>query len=95
MKIWLITLEGKRLAIAHPEDGADRARVSCACPACGATEFDVQGKAQRPSADDRAWEADGVACCCGASVGIIRAEPSTIFGVREDAAVLHGRPRVY
>jgi len=43
----------------------------------------------------RAYEADGYTACCGAYLGIIRVEPSTIFGLREDEAVLYGRVRVY
>ena len=48
-----------------------------------------------PSADDRAWEADAVALCCRSTVGILRVEMSTLFGVREDELVLRGRCRVY
>lgn len=69
--------------------------VEGVCPKCGAAPLKVQGTGRRPSADDRAWEADAVAVCCGAYVGTLRAEVNTLFGVREDRAVLEGRCRVY
>jgi len=47
-----------------------------------------------PSADDRAYESTALCVDCGAVVGLLRAEPSTIFGVREDRAVCE-RVRVY
>jgi hypothetical protein len=57
--------------------------------------FKVAGTGRRPSADDRAWECDAHCLACKAHVGTLRAEMSTLFGVREDEAVLNGRPRVY
>lgn len=74
---------------------SDHAVADKPCPHCSATPLKVAGTGRRPSKDDRAWEADAVALCCKKAVGIIRVEMSTIFGVREDEAVLHGRCRVY
>jgi hypothetical protein len=84
-----------RLVLAFKE--ADHATVEGEppCPECGAKVWGVQGSGSRPSADDRAYEADGYATCCKARVGTIRFEPDTLFGVREDRAVLQGRCRVY
>lgn len=89
MKMWL-TCEGERVAIATPFEGADHAVVTGgACPGCGASPFKIAGDGRRPSIDDRAWEADGYALCCKRCVGVIRVEPSTLFGVREDEAVMN------
>lgn len=94
MRIFLLYGEERRtLRVPYPD--ADHAVVDGTCPVCGSGDFKVSGRNQRPSSDDRAWEADAVALCCRASVGTIRAEPDTIFGVREDEAVLRGRVRVY
>lgn len=57
------------------------------CPKCGAHPLRVQGTGRRIAADDRAYEADAVAMCCSQPCGIIRAEVSTLFGLREDEAV--------
>jgi hypothetical protein len=95
-KIFLLR-DGRRLRLKTPFDGDDHADVvGELCPECGSEVFAVQGGNMRPSEDDRAWEADGVSTCCKTPVGTIRAEVSTIFGVREDQAVLeHGRCRAY
>ena len=78
-----------------PFYGADHGIATGSCPRCAAPELRVAGGNLRKSADDRAYESDGVALCCSARVGVIRAEPDTLFGVAEDEAVLHGRARVY
>ena len=95
MKVYLLTPTGPRRKARVPYEDADHAVVAGSCPACGAADFRVAGTGRRPSADDRAWEADAVALCCGRHVGTIRLEPNTLFGVREDEAVLRGRWRVY
>lgn len=92
MKIRLVS---SRRTVTVPFAGADHAIASGACFHCGAEPFKIAGGGMRASADDRAWESDGKALCCGKAVGVIRAEPDTIFGVREDDAVLGGRCRVY
>ena len=95
MKIFLIVREGPRRKAQLPYPEADHAEVEGACPACGVVPLKVAGTGRRASKDDRAWEADGVALCCRVYVGTIRVETNTLFGVREDEAVLRGRCRVY
>lgn len=94
MKLALLT-SGTALYLRLPHEGADHAIATGDCPKCGSTNFGVQGKNQRISDDDQAYEADGYCCACKAHVGTIRAELNTLFGLREDEVVLHGRPRVY
>lgn len=77
------------------------------CPHCSYSEavvfgdgseergFKVAGRNQRISADDRAYESDGVALCCKARVGTLRAEPETLFGIDEDEAVAGLGIRIY
>lgn len=86
MKIFLI-YENKRIRCTVPFVGADHAVADGACPLCKAEPFKIAGAGRRPSTDDRAWEADAVAYCCDQPVGVIRAEPNTLFGVREDAQI--------
>lgn len=95
MKIRLLVSPTDTRVVTLPAPGADHAVAEGCCPSCKTADFKIAGKGQRPSADDRAHEADGVCLACRKSVGLIRAEPDTLFGVREDEAVLHGRPRVY
>lgn len=64
------------------------------CPYCAAP-LGVAGSGQRPSDDDQAWEADAGCTACKAHLGLLRVEVNTLFGVREDRAVLQGRCRVY
>lgn len=94
MKTFLV-IDGVRHTIKTPFDGADHALATIPCPHCGVAAMGVQGSGMRPSEDDRAWEADGHCASCKKRVGLIRAEPDTLFGVREDRAVLNGRCRVY
>ncbi len=94
MKMFLL-LDGAKRTIAVPHHGAAYAQVEGSCPLCRCADFKVAGEGRRASTDDRAWEADARALCCNASVGTIRVEPNTLFGVREDEAVLRGRCRVY
>lgn len=74
---------------------ASHATAPDKCPYCGTVPFLVAGHGSRPSADDRAWEADGGCIKCRAHVGTIRQEVSTIFGVREDARVTSMGIRVF
>jgi hypothetical protein len=80
-----------------PDSGSDHVTVDGQeCPHCHATPFRVRGMGPRVAADDRAYEASAACLTCGRTVGVLRAEPSTIFGIREDEAVLrHSRCRVY
>jgi hypothetical protein len=89
--------DGKKVAtMREPFPGAPHAVVKdLPCPACADAPFKVAGSGMAPSEDDRAYEAEGYCCACKAHVGRIRAEVNTLFGVREDRAVLQGRCRVY
>lgn len=87
--------DGKRMRCTVPFSGCDHALLAGPCPLCGAKDCKLQGTGKRPSADDRAWEVDAVAACCNNPAGVLRVEIGTLFGVREDEAVLRGRCRVY
>jgi len=65
------------------------------CPECGQEGYRVAGKNKRIAEDDRAYESDAYCTSCERPVGTLRLEVSTIFGLREDNAVLRGRCRVY
>jgi len=88
----VLLLDDQRHALAPGENYGE---ATIACPHCAHAPLQVQGTGKRPSEDDRAYEADAVSVCCSRPVGLIRAEVSTLFGVREDRAVLMGRCRVY
>lgn len=94
-KIWLVLDEGPRRPCAPPFPDADHAVVDGKCPLCGCDDFKIAGTGRRFSSDDRAYEADAMSLCCDKPIGIIRYETNTLFGVREDEAVLKGRCRVY
>ena len=64
------------------------------CPHC-AEPLKVGGANKRIAEDDRAYESDAGCISCGRYVGTLRLETGTLFGVREDEAVLRGRVRVY
>ena len=57
--------------------------------------FVVQGQGARRHGTQDTLRANGVAKCCGDSVGYIYAQTDTLFGLEEDSAVLDGRARVY
>jgi hypothetical protein len=79
-----------------PFSGADHAVVvDTLCPGCGASPFKVAGTGRRIAPDDRAYEADAVALCCNRHVGVLRVETNTLFGLREDEAVLRSGVRIY
>ena len=94
MKIYLI-YENKRIPCTTPFVGADHAIVSSPCPLCKSEPFKIAGTGKRFSSDDRALEADAISYCCDQPVGIIRAEPNTLFGVREDAQISRMGVRIY
>lgn len=91
----LLSGDDSTRACSVPFNGADHALADGACPFCGIGSFKVAGSCLRPSADDRAWEAEAVCLACKARLGTLRVETNTLFGVREDEAVLAGRCRVY
>jgi hypothetical protein len=95
-RFFLLTPAPARVAIEPPKTIGAPGEADCPCPSCGSpAPLRVRGNAPHLTADDRAIEAPAVTDCCGATVGTLRAEPETLFGVREDRAVLEGRPRVY
>lgn len=100
MKISLLPAEGgRRRKLSQPFEGCTHVTLDEECPACGKT-FDggvrIQGAKQRISEDDRAYESDAYAMCCQQYVGVLRVETDTLFGVREDEAVLvHSRVKIY
>jgi hypothetical protein len=94
MQVFLIR-EDKRLRCAVPSKHSPHVVAPGQCPDCGETPWKVSGGTPYPSDDDRAYQATAVSLCCRRRAGIIRAEVDTLFGVREDDAVLNGRCRVY
>lgn len=96
MKIFLLMRDGSaRRKCTVPFTDADHAVCDGACPHCGTNDFKVAGSNRRIAPDDRAYEADAGCLACKAYVGTLRLETNTLFGVREDEAVLAGRCRVY
>lgn len=109
--LYLLPAVGPRRRAHERGPGADHAVADGRCPGCGFQAlydiaqangasrdecgFKVQGTGRRPSEDDRAYEADAVAACCGQRVGLLRLEVSTLFGVREDEAVARLGVRIY
>ncbi len=94
MKLFLLRDGAKRTRLVTPHDEAHATVPDEVCPRC-AQPLLVHGTGRRASEDDQAWEADAFAVCCGAPIGLLRLEMNTLFGVREDEAVLRGRARVY
>lgn len=95
MNVYLLTADG-RVPCGVPHFESTYVLVDGPCHVCGVVPFKVRGHEQHPSDDDRAIEAVAMSLCCGRDVGTLRVETDTLFGVREDQAVLgHGRARVY
>ncbi len=96
MRVIFIPEGGAGAEIPTPPESSPTAAIPGPCPACGAGDFAVRGEQCRVADDDRAYESTARAVCCAAIVGVLRAEPGTIFGIAEDRAVLgFGRARVY
>ena len=91
MRVILRLADGRTVML---RPGPTQAEASCACPECGAA-LAVVGDGLRVSDCDRYYHARGFCATCGLHVGEIRAYPSTIFGITEDARVLGGPHRVY
>lgn len=82
--------------IPQPSDGARYLVVGGKCPECAAEPLTVRCPEKRIAQDDRAYESVAFCIGCQRLVGQVRAEVDTLFGLREDEAVLlHGRARVY
>jgi hypothetical protein len=95
MKMFLMQ-DDKRFKLSTPFEGSDHAVVDGeACPHCKVNPFKIAGSGKHIADDDRAYQAEGYCLACKKHVGVIRAEPSTLFGLHEDEAMLHGRCRVY
>lgn len=94
-RVYLVRSGEARRECKLPYEGALHVEVDGTCPECGVASFGARGTGRRPSADDQAWEADALSTCCNKPIGTLRVEVSTIFGVREDEAVMNGRCRVY
>jgi hypothetical protein len=75
-------------------DLGDCAEFAGSCPACGVKPFRAFGK-EKSERNDRDIVAEGFCKDCGAHVGLIVVETNTLFGLKEDRAVLQGRCRVY
>lgn len=63
------------------------------CPVCKRA-LHVRGAGKRIASRDT-YEADGFCASCGAPLGTIVAQVSTIFGLEEDERVLAGPWKVY
>jgi hypothetical protein len=86
----------RKASLAHRE--ATTLQVDGACPACGVSTdgvFSCIGKADEQTKEHDRILAPALALCCKKHVGMVVVVFSTIFGLEEDDAVLHGRPRVY
>lgn len=101
MKILLLTHDDSpNRSCKEPFPGAKYALAEGRCPKCDITgliekSFAVAGHGKRPSADDRAWEADASCLACNQHVGVLRIETNTLFGVREDERVSRLGIRIY
>lgn len=82
-------------SVTVPFPHAEYAVVEGTCPNCKYTPFKVQGVCRRIASDDQAYESDGYCTGCKRPVGTLRAEVSTIFGLRADEQVLSGPWKVY
>ena len=94
MKLKLVT-ESKTYKLKLPPQHQDHVLLGEPFPECGSKECKLQGRDKRIAPDDRAYESDAVAACCAKYIGVLRLEVNTLFGLREDEAVLKGRCRVY
>lgn len=69
--------------------------VAGRCPECKADVLRVIGDKRRQDIGHDTVTAPALATCCGSTIGKVRVELDTIFGLEEDERVLHGRCRVY
>jgi hypothetical protein len=97
MKVLLLFEGGPQIEEIDCTDGVQGATVEVKgrrCPAC-LEPLRVGGAGSQPSADDRAYEARAFCMSCKRFMGTLRVETDTLFGVREDEAVLNSRYRVF
>lgn len=97
-----VLYDGQREHPLRVVDGAAVAHADIACPHCGSQPLAVAAPAQRihdrhehPEDPRDYYAGDGYCAACKQGVGEVRAIVKSIFGLREDHAVLEGRPRVY
>lgn len=91
MEVYLIR-DGQKWPLTL-EKSQEKARLER--PVCECGETGVVGTGLQYSRDGMNYEATGCCSGCRKVLGRIIAEPDSIFGAREDDAVLNGRCRVY
>lgn len=95
MKLTFRPLQGPARAFAAPPAGSSAADVGGACPHCGTMPLRARGVGPQ-ILGDRRYESAAHCADCDAHVGTLVATPATLFGIREDRAVIeHGRARIY
>jgi len=98
MKLSIVYLDGKREQLEVPAPGSRFVDVArrCECGSavvCNVTTWQIQGEGW---SDTYAVEAICAGRAgCGVKRGVLELVMDTLFGVREDEAVLNGRARVY
>lgn len=93
MRVAVVDAAGQRHSASLPFAGADHV-VIARCPDCGQAPCRVRGTGITHH-DHDTYYARAVALCCRAAIGGMETKVETIFGIKEDEAVLNGRPRVY
>lgn len=79
MKVFVHRYGKKRIECRVPFEGADHVLGADPCPFCGDEPLKVAGCNRRIAKDDRAYEADAIALCCGVHVGTwVRCAPRRI-----------------
>jgi len=93
MKIW-IELNEQKIEATRPFEGSDFVEAKTDCPHCKASApIKVQGGESFHDHDTYTCAAFCVGC--KGSLGKMKVQVDTIFGIEEDNRVLNGRWRVY
>jgi hypothetical protein len=92
VKITLTDREGHVMEARLPYPGATYVEIDYPCSGCGSKA--IAGGAPSIESHDT-YRAQAACVGCKAACGVLRVQLSTLFGLEEDEAVLHGRPRVY
>jgi len=94
-KLFFVPTEGAKIGVKLPEDQrSPSVSIGVDCPMCK-KPLQASGTNKRIAPDNRAYESDAICVDCNNMVGTLRLETNTLFGLREDEAVLKGRCRVY
>lgn len=95
--VFVVRDTDQEIELPPPHDASSRtiAVPGIGCPCCKARELVVAGRNPREGDDDRTYVSDAYCVACDKRAGRLVVEASTIFGLKEDRAVLQGRPRVY